>query len=180
MAKMTVEVEGSLAEVVRVIQELGSAGQRAAAGDDGGSVEMPDVNSGQTTPAAGVPMPEAADEAPAGEWTETLAGEFLAGLEPAARRVTRHIWQGGASGIHRSVLCQHTELTPRELSSLVMRMGRALRRFQQEHGVTLSRPVAANSPLQSYFVDPDFAAAAESQMFDERMRHPLADGTGCP
>ena len=59
-----------------------------------------------------------------------------------------------------------------------MRMGHALRRFQRERGVTLSRPVAANSPLQSYFVDPDFAAAAESQMFDEKMRPQLADGVG--
>ena len=46
-----------------------------------------------------------------------------------------------------------------------MRMGHALRRFQQERGVTLSRPVAANSPLQSYFVDPDFAAVATSDAF---------------
>ena len=171
MAKMSVEIEGSAEEVVQVIQQLGSMGQWATEGDTGESME---------TPAAGVPMPEAADEAPAGEWTETLAGEFLAGLEPTARRVTRHIWQGGASGIHRSVLCQHTELTPRELSSLVMRMGRALCQFQRERGMTLSRPVAANSPLQSYFVGPEFAAVAESQMFDERVGQPLADGTGRP
>ena len=46
-----------------------------------------------------------------------------------------------------------------------MRMGYALRRFQREHGVTLSRPVAANSPLQTYFVDPDFAAVATSDAF---------------
>ena len=42
-----------------------------------------------------------------------------------------------------------------------------MRRFQQEQGVMLSRPVAANSPLQSYFVDPDFAAAADSRMFSD-------------
>ena len=50
-----------------------------------------------------------------------------------------------------------------------MRMGRVLGRFQRERGMALSRPVAANSPLQSYFVDPDFAAVAASQMFGERM-----------
>ena len=180
MAKMTVGIEGSAEEVVRVIRQLGNAGQRATEGDAGGSVETPAGSDGQTTPTAGVPMPEAADEAPAGEWTEVLAGEFLAGLNPAARRVTGHIWQGGALGIHRSALCQHTELTPRELSLLMMRMGRALGQFQREHGVILSRPVAANSPLQSYFVDPDFAAAAESQMFDEKVGQPLADGAGRP
>ena len=171
MAKMSVEIEGSLAEVVQVIQRLGTAGQRPTAGDTGGPTE---------TPTAGTPMSVAADEASVSEWTETLAGEFLAGLEPAARRVTRHIWQGGASGIHRSALCQRTGLAPRELRPLVMRMGRALRQFQQERGVILSRPVAANSPLQSYFADPEFAAAANSRMFDERMAQPLADGTGRP
>ena len=46
-----------------------------------------------------------------------------------------------------------------------MRMGHALRRFQRERGVTLSRPMAANSPLQSYFVDPNFAAVATSRAF---------------
>ena len=61
-----------------------------------------------------------------------------------------------------------------------MRMGHALRRFQRERGMTLSRPVAANSPLQSYFADPAFAAAAKSQMFDERMSHQLAAGAVRP
>ena len=171
MAKMSVEIEGSAEEVVQVIQQLGSMGQWATEGDTGESME---------TPAAGVRMLGEADEAPGGEWTETLAGEFLAGMDPAARRVTRHIWQGGPSGIHRSVLCQSPELTPRGLSLLVMRMGRALGQFQRERGTTLSRPVAANSPLQSYFVDPEFAAAANSRMFDERVGQPRADGAGRP
>ena len=171
MANMSVDIEGSAEEVIQEIQQLGSVGQWAAVGDTDGSME---------TPAAGARMSEAADEAPTGEWMETLAGEFLAGLEPAARQVTGHIWQGGASGIHRSALCQRTELTPREQSLLMMRMGRALGQFQREHGVVLSRPVAANSPLRSYFVDADFAAAARSQMFDHRMAQPLADGAGRP
>ena len=102
-----------------------------------------------------------------GVWTETLAGEFLAGLEPAARRVALHVWRAGEAGIHRSALCQRTELTPGELHPLLMRMGHALRRFQRERGVTLSRPVAANTPLQSYFVDPEFAAVATSDVFGD-------------
>ena len=180
MAKMSVEIEGRAGEVIRVIQQLGDAEQRATEGDAGVSMATPDGSDGQTMPAAGTPMPGAADEASAGEWTEALAGEFLAGLVPEARRVTWHIWQGGASGIHRSALCQHAEMTPRELSLLVMRMGRALGGFQRERGMILSRPVAANSPLQTYLVDPGFAAVAESQMFDERMSHQLADSTGRP
>ena len=63
---------------------------------------------------------------------------------------------------------------PAELISLLMRMGHALRRFRRERGMTLPRPVAANSPLQSYFVDPDFAAVASSQMFGERTADQLA------
>ena len=138
------------------------------------------AGSGGERAAAGSETVASAYERPPGEWTETLAGEFLAGLEPAARRMARHVWRAGEVGIHRSVLCQRAELTLGELHSLLMRVGHALRRFQQEHGVALSRPVAANSPLQSYFVDHDFAAAANSQMFDERRREQLADGAGPP
>ena len=112
MAKMSVEIEGSAEEVVRVIQQLGGAVQRPAEGDAGGPMG---------TLAAGTPMSEAADEAFAGEWMEPPAGEFPAGLEPAA-----------------------------------------------------------NSPPQSYFVDTDFVAAAESWVFDERMAQRLAGGTGRP
>ena len=89
-------------------------------------------------------------------------------------------WRASAAGIHRSALCQRVELTPTELASLLMRMGHALRRFQRERGMTLSRPVAANSPLQSYFVDADFAAVAESRMFSDGVPDLLENGVGCP
>ena len=59
-----------------------------------------------------------------------------------------------------------------------MRMGHALRRFQREHGMTLTRPVAANSPLQSYFVDAGFAVAADARMFDDGAPERPVDGTG--
>ena len=67
-----------------------------------------------------------------------------------------------------------------ELRSLLMHMGRALRRFQQERGTTLSRPVAANSPLQSYFVDADFAVVANSRMFADGVLDRRVDGAGRP
>ena len=128
-------------------------------------METPAGSSVDATRANGTQGVAGSHETAPGEWTEALAGEFLAGLEPAARRMALHVWRAGAAGIHRSALCQRTELTPGELCSLLMRMVHALRRFQQERGVTLSRPLAANSPLQSYFVDPDFAAVATSHMF---------------
>ena len=87
-------------------------------------------------------------ELPPARWTEELAADFMAGLEPAARRMALHVWRAGAKGIHRSALCQRTELRPAELRSLLMRMGHALRRFQRERGM------AANSPLQTYFLIP--------------------------
>ena len=62
-----------------------------------------------------------------------------------------------------------------ELGSLLMRMGHVLRRFQRERGMALPRPVAANSPLQSYFINADFAAVA-SDMFGERMPDQLSSG----
>ena len=67
-----------------------------------------------------------------------------------------------------------------ELRSLLMHMGRALRKFQQERGTTLSRPLAANGPLQSYFVDANFAAVANSRMFGEGLLDRRVDGVGRP
>ena len=86
-------------------------------------------------------------EAVPGQWTKALAGDLLDGLEPTVRWMALHVWRAGAAGIHRSALCQRTELTAVELRSLLIQMGHALRRFQQERRVTLSRPVVANSPL---------------------------------
>ena len=54
MAKMSLEIEGSVAEVLRVIQKLGSAVKRPAEGDPGGSMG---------SPAHGTRLLEAADEA---------------------------------------------------------------------------------------------------------------------
>ena len=76
--------------------------------------------------------------------------------------MARHVWRAGEAGIHRSALCRSAELTPAELRSLLMRMGHALRRFQRERGLALPRPVAANSPLQSYF-----AAVATAHAFGD-------------
>ena len=165
MTQMRVEIEGSADEVVRILWHLGNAGRHATASGAGGSTETPAGSGADATPATGTPGAARSDELALGEWTEALAGEFLAGLDPAARRMALHVWRAGEAGIHRSALCQRTELTPAELRSLLMRMGHALRRFQQERGMTLSRPVAANSPLQSYFVDPEFAAVATSDAF---------------
>ena len=180
MVRMNVEIEGSVGEVIGVLQQLGIAGRPATAGDADRSTEQPAAGVRGTVPAGGTPGMAVADEASPGEWTETLARDFLSGLQPAARRMALHVWRAGAAGIHRSALCQRAELTPAELRSLSMRMGRALARFQRERGMTLSRPVAANSPLQSYFIDPDFAAVASARMFRERTARQLADGEGRP
>ena len=45
--------------------------------------------------------------------------------------------------------------------------------------MALSRPMAANSPLQSYFINADFAAVA-SDMFGERMPDQLSSGVRAP
>ena len=167
MTQLSVEIEGSADEVVRVLRQIGHAGRNAPAAGAGGSPETPTGGGVDATSATGTPDAAGSHETARGEWTEALAGEFLAGLEPAARRVALHVWRAGESGIHRSTLCQRAELTPGELSSLLMRMGHALRRFQRERGLALSRPVAANSPLQSYFVDPEFATVATADVFGD-------------
>ena len=167
MTKMSFEIEGSADEVIGVLRRLGTAGDHAVLGDAFRSIENPADGVGETRAPTGTPGMAMAQEAAPGEWTEALARDFLLGLQPAARWMALQVWRAGAAGIHRSALCQRAGLTPAELRSTLMRMGRALGRFQRERGMTLSRPVAANSPLQSYFVDPDFAAAANSRMFSD-------------
>ena len=167
MTKMSLEIEGSADEVIGVLRGLGAPGDHTASGDAPGSIENPADGVGETTSPTGTPGTAMAREAAPGEWTEELARDFLLGLQPAVRRMALQVWRAGAAGIHRSVLCQRSELTPADLGSLLMRMGHALRRFQRERGMTLTRPVAANRPLQTYFVDTGFAAAVESRMFSD-------------
>ena len=177
---MSVEIEGSVDEVIGVLRRLGIAGRHSTVGDAERSTERPAAGVRETAPTGGAQGKAAADEVPPGEWTEALARDFLSGLQPTARRMALHVWRAGAAGVHRRALCQLTELTPMELRSLVMRMGHALARLQRERGMMLSRPLAANSPLQSYFVDPDFAAVADSEMFGDGMPDGLAAGAERP
>ena len=174
MVKLHLELEGDVGEVVRVLRRIGG-------GDHAGG-EVPDgprpAPTGERTAAVDtVPEPgttaTSATLAP-GHWTQELAADFTASLDAAARRVMFQVWRAGERGSHRDVLCQRADLAPVELRSLLIRMGRVLGRFQRERGLALSRPMAANSPLQSYFIDPDFAAVAASQMFGERMPDQLA------
>ena len=103
---------------------------------------------------------------PVPTWTEEEAAGLAAGLGLMARRVVLHVWRAGDTGIHRSVLCRRAELSPAELRGLLVSMGHALRRFQQQRGMRLSRPVVSNAPLQTYFVGAEFAAVASSGMLD--------------
>ena len=162
MVWMQVEVVGEADEVVRFLGYLGGPG--------GANVR---VSEGEqtTAPAAGSQMP------PLCGWTEELAADFTASLDAATRRMMLQVWRAGESGIHRRAFCEKMDLSPLELRLLLMGMGRVLGRFQRERGLTLARPVVANSPLQSYFVDPDFAAVVESDVFGESMPDRLAGGT---
>lgn len=180
MTKMSVEIEGSADEVIGVLRRLGTAGADATVGDADQSIGEPADGVGEATPAAEAEDSAMPEEEVAGEWTEDLARDFLSGLQPGERRMALQVWRAGVVGIHRSVLCQRAEITPGELRSLVMRMGHALRRLQRERGMTLSRPVAANSPLQSYFVDADFAAATNARMFSDGVTDRLVDGADRP
>ena len=174
MVKLHLELEGDVGEVVRVLRRLGGGDREGGEVRDGPRL----VPTEERTSAVDIvpePGTTAASAALApGHWTQELAADFTSGLDAAARRVMFQVWRAGERGSHRDVLCQRTDLAPVELRSLLIRMGHVLRRFQRERGMALSRPVAANSPLQSYFVDPEFAAAAASQMFGERRPDQLA------
>ena len=169
MVKLHLELEGDVGEVVRVLRRIG--------GGDNGDGEVrdgPRPAPAEERTAAVDTVPEPGTTAASatlvpGHWTEELAADFTAGLDVVARRVMFQVWRAGAAGIRRNTLCQRTDLEPVELRSLLMRMGHALRRFQRERGLALSRPVAANSPLQSYFINAEFAAVSTSEMFGERM-----------
>ena len=174
MVKLHLELEGEVGEVVRVLRHIGGGDHAGGEVRDG-----PRPAPAEERTSAGDIVPEPGTTATSatlvpGHWTQELAVDFTAGLDVVARRVMFQVWRAGEGGSHRNVLCQRADLTPVELRSLLIRMGHALGRFQRERGMALSRPVAANSPLQSYFVDPEFAAVAASQMFVERMPDQLA------
>ena len=179
MVKLHLELEGDVGEVVRVLRRLGGGGNADGEVRDG---PRPAPTGERTSAVDTVPEPgttaTSATLAP-GHWTEELAADFTAGLDAVARRVMFQVWRAGAAGIHRNTLCQRTDLSPVELRSLVMRMGHVLRRFQRERGMALSRPVAANSPLQGYFISAEFAAVA-SDLFGERMPDQLSSGLRRP
>ena len=111
MVKLHLELEG---EVVRLLRRIG-----------GGDTEDGEVRDGprlapteeRTSAVDIVPEPgttaASATLAP-GHWTEELAADFTAGLDVVARRMALHVWRAGAGGIHRSAVCQRTELTPVE------------------------------------------------------------------
>ena len=176
MVKLHLELEG---EVVRALRRIGGGDNEGGEVPDGpGPAPTEERASAVDT----VPEPRTTATAATllpGHWTEELVADFTAGLDVAARRVMFQVWRAGERGIHRNTLCQRTDLSPVELRSLLIRMGRVLGRFQRERGMALSRPMAANSPLQSYFVDPEFAAVA-SDLFGERMPNQLSSGVGRP
>ena len=179
MVKLHLELEGEVGEVVRVLRRIGGGDN-----EDGEVRDGPGPAPAEERTAAVDTVPERGTAATSaalapGHWTQELAADFTAGLDVVAVRVLWHVWRAGAAGIHRNTLGQRTDLSPVELRTLVMRMGRVLRRFQRERGMALSRPVAANSPLQSYFVDPEFAAVA-SDLFGEKMPDQLSNGLRRP
>ena len=179
MVKLHLELEGEVGEVVRVLRRIGGGDNADGEVRDGAPPALAEERASavDTVPEPGTTATSAA-LAP-GHWTEELAADFTAGLDVVAGRVMFQVWRAGAAGIHRNTLCQRTDLTSVELRTLVMRMGRVLRRFQRERGMALSRPVAANSPLQSYFMDADFAAVA-SDLFGERMPDQRSSGLRRP
>ena len=172
MVKLHLELEG---EVVRVLRRLGGGDKEGGEVRDGPRLAPTEE---RTSAVDIVPEPGTTATSAAlapGHWTEELAADFTAGLDVVARRVMFQVWWAGAAGIHRNTLCQRTDLSPVELRSLVMSMGHALGRSQRERGLALSRPVAANSPLQSYFINVDFAVVA-SDLFGERMPDQQSSG----
>ena len=179
MVKLHLELEGEVGEVVLVLRRIGGGDNAGGEVRDG---PRPAPAGERTSAVDTVPEPGTTATSATllpGHWTQELAADFTAGLDDAARRVMFQVWRAGERGIHRNVLCQRAGLTPVELRTLVMRMGRVLQRFRRERGMALSRPMAANSPLQSYFMDAEFAAVA-SDLFGDRMPDQQSGGLRRP
>ena len=107
MVKLHLELEGDMGEVVRVLRRRGGRGTTQAARFGMGRVtpqrrreqrQWALFRSPGTTAASATLLP--------GRWTEELAADFMAGLEPAGRRVALHVWRAAERGIHRNTLCQ--------------------------------------------------------------------------
>ena len=155
MVKVSIELECDTGEVIQVLRRIIPKVSGVVPAQIAPSHPLPE-------PAAPVSQPQGP---PPGPWTTELAKEFTDQLEPDAREVLSLAWRSVGAGVHRNTLRQRTGLAPDELRTLIMRMGHTLRRFCRERRAARPRPVAANSPLQSYFVDPDFAAVTTREMF---------------
>ena len=179
MVKLHLELEGDVGEVFRVLRRLGGGDNADDEVRDGPGLAPTGERASavDTVPEPGTTATSAA-LAP-GRWTEELAADFTASLDVVAGWVMFQVWRAGAAGIRRNTLCQRADLSLVELGTLLMRMGHALRRFQREQGLALPKPMAANSPLQSYFMDADFAAVA-SDLFGERMPDQRSSGLRRP
>ena len=179
MVKLHLELEGDVGEVVLVLRRIGGGDNAGGEVPDGPRPALAEERTSavDTVPERGTTATAAA--LLPGYWTQELAADFTAGLDVVAGRVLWHVWRAGERGIHRNVLCQRADLTPVELRSLLIRLGRVRGRFQRERGMALSRPMAANSPLRSYFVDPEFAAVA-SGLFGESTADQLSSGLRRP
>ena len=168
MVKVHLELEGSVADVVRDLHCIVNGAVTGAVGLEGIDTH-PCAHSLPQGDGVAVHPEETTTVGPplVLTWTEALAADFVAGVSPEARRMMFHVWRAGDAGIHRSLLCRQAELTPVEVRGLLIGMGHTLGRFRRQRGVSLSRPVVANTPLQTYCIDPEFAGVASHRMFEE-------------
>ena len=74
-------------------------------------------------------------------------------------------WRASGVGIYRSTLRQRIGLGPGQIRMQMTRLEETLRRFCRERTVALPRSVVVSTPLQHYFIDPNFAAAVHDEMF---------------
>ena len=160
MVRVDLELEGSAEDVVLGLRRIVDGAGTGSVVLELGHVppQADEVRGSEATTAVSPPV---------AVWTEAVAADFVAGLGLAARRVVLQVWRAGDAGIHRSALCRRTELSPAELRGLLIGMAHTLGGFQRHRGMRLSRPVVSNAPLQTYFIDAEFAAVASSGMFDE-------------
>ena len=98
MVKMHLELEGEADDVVRALRRICGVAPDVDPGHAGSPIAPADHNQSETAVVLEPETTASAGAPPPARWTEELAGDFTAGLDPVARRMALPRLAGGRMG----------------------------------------------------------------------------------